>query len=63
MRYHSLALTDVGPPLRVTARTPDGVVMAVEHETLPLAGLQFHPDSFATPRGAALLAAFFEALA
>jgi anthranilate synthase/aminodeoxychorismate synthase-like glutamine amidotransferase len=59
MRYHSLALAGVQPPLSVVATTPDGIVMAVEHETLPIAGLQFHPDSFGTPRGAELLAAFF----
>ena len=59
MRYHSLALADVGPPLRVVAQTADGVPMAVEHATLPVAGLQFHPDSYATPRGAAMIAAFF----
>lgn len=61
MRYHSLALADVRPPLRVIAATTEGVPMAVEHEHLPVAGLQFHPDSYATPRGAEMLAAFFEA--
>jgi para-aminobenzoate synthetase len=62
MRYHSLALEDVSPPLRVVARTADGVVMAVEHEQLPLAGVQFHPDSHATPRGRELVSAFFRAV-
>jgi len=63
MRYHSLALADVRAPLVVVAATEDGVPMAIEHATLPLAGVQFHPDSFGTPRGAELLAGFFEALA
>jgi len=36
--------------------------MAVEHESLPMAGLQFHPDSFASPRGKELIANFFECL-
>jgi anthranilate synthase component 2 len=63
MRYHSLSLRDVAPPLRVTAVSDDGVVMAVEHEALPMAGLQFHPDSFGTPRGEAMIRAFFEAVA
>jgi anthranilate synthase/aminodeoxychorismate synthase-like glutamine amidotransferase len=63
MRYHSLALADVASPLRVVATSEDGVIMAVEHEGLPLAGLQFHPDSFATPRGAAMIAGFFRGLA
>jgi anthranilate synthase/aminodeoxychorismate synthase-like glutamine amidotransferase len=61
MRYHSLALADVGPPLRVVA-TADGVTMAIEHESLPVAGLQFHPDSFATPRGEEMIADFFAAV-
>jgi anthranilate synthase/aminodeoxychorismate synthase-like glutamine amidotransferase len=59
MRYHSLALADVALPLRVTAQTDDGIPMAIEHATLPMAGLQFHPDSFATPRGGEMIAAFF----
>jgi anthranilate synthase/aminodeoxychorismate synthase-like glutamine amidotransferase len=58
MRYHSLALTDLRSPLRCTAETRDGIVMALEHETLPIAGMQFHPDSFATPRGQEMVAAF-----
>ena len=62
MRYHSLALESVVAPLCVVARTEDGVVMAVEHATLPLAGVQFHPDSFGTPRGEELLRSFFEAV-
>ncbi len=63
MRYHSLALADVAPPLSVVAVAEDGTAMAVEHESLPMAGLQFHPDSYATPDGRAILADFFEAVA
>lgn len=59
MRYHSLALVDVPPELSIVARADDGVVMAIEHRTKPLAGLQFHPDSFATPRGRELMDSFF----
>ena len=62
MRYHSLALTGVVSPLRVVAETSDGIPMAIEHETLPMAGLQFHPDSYATARGAEMLADFFRAV-
>jgi len=58
MRYHSLALDDLRAPLRATAHSEDGVLMALEHETLPIAGLQFHPDSFATPLGREMVAAF-----
>ncbi|MGW0890695.1 anthranilate synthase component I [Saccharopolyspora sp. NPDC002578] len=46
-RYHSLYVTshEVPPPLRVTAVTDDGVVMAIEHPVLPVGGVQFHPES------------------
>jgi anthranilate synthase/aminodeoxychorismate synthase-like glutamine amidotransferase len=62
MRYHSLALTGIEAPLHVIAETDDGIPMAIEHETLPMAGLQFHPDSFASPRGRELIADFFGAI-
>lgn len=62
MRYHSLALEEVGAPLEVVGRLEDGTVMAVEHTGLPMAGLQFHPDSYGTPRGRELVAAFFRSL-
>jgi anthranilate synthase/aminodeoxychorismate synthase-like glutamine amidotransferase len=62
MRYNSLALMDVGAPLRVVAQTEDGIPMAIEHETLPMAGLQFHPDSFGSPRGKEMIADFFRAV-
>jgi len=49
-RYHSLfAIRDRLPAaLRVTAETEDSVVMAIEHATLPLAAVQFHPESIMT---------------
>lgn len=62
MRYHSLAIAEVASPLKVIAATDDGIVMAVEHESLPMAGVQFHPDSFATRRGAELVESFFRAV-
>lgn len=62
MRYHSLSLEQVPEPLEVVARLEDGTVMAVEHRALPMAGLQFHPDSHGTPRGRELLDAFFRSL-
>jgi anthranilate synthase/aminodeoxychorismate synthase-like glutamine amidotransferase len=62
MRYHSLSLARVCPPLRVVAATEDGIPMALEHESRPIAGVQFHPDSYATPRGLDLFASFFEAI-
>lgn len=52
-RYHSLYADEAAlpPELRVTARTGDGVVMAVEHRELPLAAVQFHPESVMTTAG------------
>ena len=49
-RYHSLySRTDRHPKeLRVTAETADGVIMAVQHTTLPMAAVQFHPESILT---------------
>jgi len=62
-RYHSLCVEEstVGSDLRVTARTPDGVVMGLQHVSLPVFGVQFHPESVLTPEGAKLLANFLDA--
>ncbi len=62
MRYHSLVLDEASlpPSLRVTARTPDGVVMAVQHAQWPLYGVQFHPESVGTPHGLTLLRNFLQ---
>ena len=62
MRYHSLVLDEgsLPPSLRVTARTPDGVVMAVQHAAWPLFGVQFHPESIGTPHGLRLLRNFIQ---
>ena len=57
-RYHSLAVEDVPETLVVNAWTEDGVVMAVRHATLPIHGVQFHPESIATEHGHAMLANF-----
>ncbi|MFJ4223511.1 anthranilate synthase component II [Microbacterium sp. NPDC089695] len=57
-RYHSLALTaaDLPPELTVTAQTASGTVMAIAHATLPMLGVQFHPESVLTEGGYRLLA-------
>jgi anthranilate synthase/aminodeoxychorismate synthase-like glutamine amidotransferase len=59
-RYHSLAVREEGLPaeLTVTARSEDGVVMALAHRSLPVFGVQFHPESVLTPEGEILLANF-----
>jgi anthranilate synthase component 2 len=57
MRYHSLVADAAHIPacLRVSARTADGLVMAVAHRSAPLFGVQFHPESIGTPDGPRLL--------
>jgi anthranilate synthase/aminodeoxychorismate synthase-like glutamine amidotransferase len=59
-RYHSLviALESLPPELRPTAWTMDGVLMAFEHVTRPVFGVQFHPESVLTEHGYRLLANF-----
>lgn len=61
-RYHSLVVEADGLPddLIVNARTADGVIMGLRHRTLPIHGVQFHPESIATEHGHALLANFLE---
>ncbi len=58
-RYHSLAV-DIPPEgrLRVTARAEDGEIMALAHDSLPVYGVQFHPESILTECGHALLGNF-----
>ncbi|MBF1250052.1 MAG: gamma-glutamyl-gamma-aminobutyrate hydrolase family protein, partial [Lachnospiraceae bacterium] len=45
--------------LKVTAKTEDGEIMAVEHEKYPIYGMQFHPESILTPKGENILKNFF----
>jgi anthranilate synthase len=49
-RYHSLYanLASLPQELRVTAKTDDGIVMAIEHASMPIAAVQFHPESLLT---------------
>lgn len=60
MRYHSLILADGTIPdeLRVTAWTPEGEVMGVEHRQLPVVGVQYHPESIMTDHGRHILRNF-----
>lgn len=61
-RYHSLAAdeTDFPSCLKVTSRTDDNEIMAVEHEKLPIFGVQFHPESILTDCGEKMLANFLK---
>ena len=57
-RYHSLIVENVPSELIVNATSDDGHVMGVRHATLPIHGVQFHPESIATEHGHAMLANF-----
>ena len=59
-RYHSLAaLADTIPPsLQVIGTAEDGEIMAVQHRTFPIYGLQFHPESILTPDGRQIMQNF-----
>jgi len=59
-RYHSLIAEESSLPdeLRVTARSEDGLIMALEHREWPVFGVQFHPESVLTDCGHRLLANF-----
>jgi anthranilate synthase/aminodeoxychorismate synthase-like glutamine amidotransferase len=58
VRYHSLAATRLPAELEATAWAADGTVMGVRHRTLPLEGVQFHPESVLSEHGARLVANF-----
>jgi anthranilate synthase/aminodeoxychorismate synthase-like glutamine amidotransferase len=62
-RYHSLIAEPATMPavLEVTARTAEGEIMGVRHRTLPIEGVQFHPESVLTPDGPVLMGNFLKA--
>ena len=59
-RYHSLVVDRDSIPdcLEISAESPDGLVMAMRHKTLPVEGVQFHPESILTEHGKHLLKNF-----
>ena len=62
MRYHSLVVRESDLPgcLMVTARSDQGELMGLRHRTLPVEGVQFHPESIMTPAGVRLLKNFID---
>jgi para-aminobenzoate synthetase component 2 len=61
-RYHSLIAEPSSMPaaLEVTARTAEGEIMGVRHRSLPIEGVQFHPESVLTPEGPSLMGNFLK---
>lgn len=61
-RYHSLVVCEDGFPacLQISARAEDGEIMGVRHRTLPIEGVQFHPESVLTGEGRKIIRNFLE---
>lgn len=61
-RYHSLVvdMTTVPPELDITAQSEDGLIMGLAHKSLPMHGVQFHPESIATEHGHAMFKNFLD---
>lgn len=57
-RYHSLVVSKVPAHFKALAHTDDQTLMAIQHESLPLFGVQFHPESFLTEHGDQLMQNF-----
>ena len=59
-RYHSLVIDEASLPedFEITARADDGDIMGIRHKTLPIEGVQFHPESIATPKTKEFFSAF-----
>lgn len=59
-RYHSLVVDRSSLPdsLEISAESPDGLIMALRHKSLPIEGVQFHPESILTEHGKLMLANF-----
>ncbi|OYZ98367.1 MAG: aminodeoxychorismate/anthranilate synthase component II, partial [Novosphingobium sp. 17-62-8] len=59
-RYHSLIVTDIPDCLEVNAQSDDTHVMGFRHTSLPIHGVQFHPESIATEHGHAMIGNFLK---
>ncbi len=64
-RYHSLVVSEERLPaqLEVTATSPEGVVMGIRHRSLPIEGVQFHPESILTEHGTHIIGNWLEGAA
>ena len=64
-RYHSLIIERESLPdvLEITSDLDDGTIMGVRHKTLPIEGIQFHPESILTPDGEKIMRNFLQGLA
>ena len=64
-RYHSLVIAREALPecLEITAETDDGIIMGVKHDSLPIEGVQFHPESILTTAGHDMLSNFLRTCA
>lgn len=62
-RYHSWVIDKEHCPdcLAVTSTSPDGAIMSIRHESLPIFGVQYHPESIMTPQGKVILSNFLNA--
>lgn len=62
-RYHSWIISEKDFPacLQITARSEEGQIMAIRHRTLPIKGLQFHPESVLTPDGKRIISNWLQA--
>lgn len=59
MRYHSLCVVNLPTELEVTSTSEDELIMSFAHKTLPIFGVQFHPESIATEQGQKIIENFF----
>lgn len=59
MRYHSIVVDKLPPEFKVTAKSlDDGEIMAIQHQDLPIYGLQYHPESIGSPEGLQMIENF-----
>lgn len=59
-RYHSLIVSDIKPPIKITAVTKDEIPMALQIESMPIFGVQFHPEAILTEFGMDIIKNFIE---